>query len=412
VLLWLALAGARARRSDPGRPRREAHRALGAAIEAARAARDRPARAAALLDWQRASVAALEATGAAPCAASLARAAESSSFGRAADWERLWAEGDAVIYGRGELPQDWCARAGELCRALRVPRFNPLRALAPGNLLALSLGAALLAALPGPACGAAAPEDPAAPSPLEAYQRADFAAAAEGFRARAASHPGDWVARANLALARAQQGEAAQALAHTAAAFLRAPRSADLRFNLRLFAARAGRVDPAIARLLEGGGAAALARLASPAEWQGVLLVGAALFCAGAGLVLARRFRGGGRGAPLARAAGGAGVLAALAAAAALRGYGLLADPGAALLVRDTRLRSVPTDAETPQAERPLEAGSLVALRGEFLGWRRVRRPNGEEGWLREAALAPLYAPPASASPSAPAPQADLPEGQ
>jgi len=397
-LFWLALAGARARKSDPGRPRREAHRALGAAIEAAREAPDRAARAAALLDWQLASAAALEARGRAPSAASLAAAAASQSFARAGEWERLWAEGDAVVYGRGELPPDWCARAGELWRGLRAPRFNPLRALAPRNLLALGLAAALLGPLPGPAGGADAPGEPAPATPLEAYQGADFAAAARGFRARAASHPDDWVARANLGLASAQLGEVGEALAHTAAAFLRAPRRADLRFNLALFAGRAGPVEPVLARLARAEGAAALARWAAPAEWQAALLAGALLGCAAAGLGLWRRFRGGGPPAGLARAAAATGALLALAAVVALRTYGPLADPAAALLVREARLRSVPTDAEAPQAERPLAAGALVVVRGQFLGWRRVHRANGEEGWLREAALIPLYAPPASGS--------------
>jgi hypothetical protein len=396
ALVWLLLAGARARVRDPGRPRREARRALGAAIEATRRAPDRAAQAAALLDWQLASAVVLGAPSPAPSASSLARAAALPSLGRGADWERLWAEADAVIYGRAELPPDWCARAAELSRTPHVPRFNPLRALAPQNLLALGLGAALLFVLPlaGEAADGAQEASPVAA--LEAYQRADFAAAAAGFRARAASAPEDWAARANLGLAAAQQGDPAQAIAHTLAAFLRAPREADLRFNLDIFAARAGRVDPALERMSRAQGLAALARQASPAEWQGAFSAGVTLACVGAGLGLLRRFRARGPSAATARLAGAAGALLALAAATALYAWGPLADPAAALLVREAALRSVPTDAEAPQAERPLEAGSLVLLRGEFLGWRRVRRANGEEGWLRSEALAPLYAPPAS----------------
>ena len=55
-----------------------------------------------------------------------------------------------------------------------------------------------------------------------------------------------------------------------------------------------------------------------------------------------------------------------------------------------TQLRRVPTDADTPQTERPLPAGSLVTIEREFLTWRQVRRANGETGWLRTTTLVDL----------------------
>ena len=85
-----------------------------------------------------------------------------------------------------------------------------------------------------------------------------------------------------------------------------------------------------------------------------------------------------------------ASLAAALLSAVALSEYGNLGTPAAAMLSEDARLRSVPTDADTPQTERPIPAGSLVTIEREFLTWRQVRRANGETGWLRTTTLVDL----------------------
>ena len=75
----------------------------------------------------------------------------------------------------------------------------------------------------------------------------------------------------------------------------------------------------------------------------------------------------------------------------ALAEYGMLASPKVAMVIRDSAVRSVPTTAENSQTERSVPAAALVIIQKQFLGWVRVRLPNGDIGWLRHEALAPLY---------------------
>ena len=76
--------------------------------------------------------------------------------------------------------------------------------------------------------------------------------------------------------------------------------------------------------------------------------------------------------------------------------YGPLADPAAALVAANPILRSVPTDAEPPQQQKPLPAGTLVVVERDFLGWTKVYLRSGESGWLRRGDLVPLYAAPSA----------------
>ncbi len=432
--LWLGLALGRAAARDPGRAQRDACRELERRIrDVELASRAASACAPALLAWQHTARAALGAGAGAP---GFPREAAQRALGAFAAleldaWAALWAEADALLYGGSALAAGWCLRARSAAGQLRPPRFNPLRALEPQHLFARGAAAALLllagAALAAgsaradsggarPGDGARALESSGAADPLlDAYREADFERATAGFLRRAQRDPGDWIARANLGLSLGQQGRGHEALAHTLAAFLRAPRRSELRWNLRVFARAAGAVEPALHALALGLGAGRLARLASPAEWQLGLAAGSALACLGAGLLLQRRFRGarprgqiGWPGAALA-----AGLALAALAGAALERYGALADPAAALLIEAAPLRSIPTEASDEGVSRPLEPGSLVRVRADFLGWRRIERESGEQGWLRRELLVPLYAPlpepDAGAPAAAPSESARLP---
>src|SRR5262245_52156169 len=179
-------------------------------------------------------------------------------------------------------------------------------------------------------------------------------------------------------------------------------RSDDAAWNLGVFAERLRGVDPRVAALTTSHALGLLARQAPPAAWQIALVAASALFSAGTALHLRRRF---GRGSPrLARAGlplASAAALLAAASAASLAAWGVFADPRASLLASDALLHSIPTDAETSQAKRPLPAGSVVTADREFLGWTRVELETGESGWLRGASLVRLYArPPADAAPA------------
>ncbi len=419
ALAWLALALRRAAERDPRRAQREAHTDLERRIRDVELASSSATDCAqALLAWQQSARVALGASARGP---GFPRAAAERATGLVATpeqalWAALWAESEALLYAGRELAPGWAARARSARVALRVPRFNPLHALQPRHLLARGAGELLVALIAvlgttlaagaaradtetgaavtagdEPGVDAAAAGDPL----LEAYRAGDFERARAGFEQRAALDPRDWVARANLGLALGQLGRGHEALAHTLAAFLRAPRAEALRWNLRVFAAGAGAVDPALLPFAQGRGAARLARQASPAEWQLAQVAGSAAACLGAGLWLRRRFRAASPQptARLAAALFAAGSALAGSSAVALASYGALADPAAALIVEAAELRSIPTEADDEALSRRLEAGSLVRVRGSFLGWRRVARENGEQGWLRMEQISPLHSP-------------------
>jgi len=435
VLFWLALALRRAFRTDPRRRRREALRQLRAAVGQIDAASDAEARRRGLLAWQQAAAVILEIDYAAPTPAHV-RERGASAF---SDWAELWSESDAALYGReAALAEGWCDRARVLCRKVRPPRRNPLRALLPANLLPPLAAAALAIAIALPAASAVADDstaaapsgvrrspplsiaaseqvdsaspplavpsnpstataagDTAAPADrhddaLALYAAGDFAAAREAWQAAIAADPRNWVARYNLGLAEAQLGQPGRALGQTAAAFLQQPANADVRWNLAAFAALVPGVDRALARFASDAEAPRPARLASPAAWQMLALAGACVLAVGLAMILwslhsARDWR--------ALAAGVAltGAVLGAVAWASLRQYGALADPGAALLATPAALRSVPTDAESAAPPRALPAGAVVVVDRHFLGWARVTLADGESGWLRSDALVPFW---------------------
>jgi len=417
ALYWLALAIRQVRLSDPRRPQRQALRHLRAAIDRVASAASADERIAALLAWQRTAALALGIDLAAPTAAQLTDP----------QWTDLWAGSERALYGREHtLPAGWCECARMLCAR---PRFNPLRGLSIGQPLPKAAAAALLLALatvPAKASdsspegrravgtGAAAVVGEIDPSPprrggdgappsrgrlggeegaLDAYAQGDFAHAHEQFLARVTEAPSDWIARYNLGLAEAQQGDHGRALGETMAAFVQAPGNADVRWNARAFAAHVPGFDRDAAALLAGG---PLTALAGPATWQALAVIAALLGCTGAALVLRRRYagaRGFGWAAP---ALVGFAIALGGLAAFSLHTYGRLADPRCALVAGAPVLRSVPTEAEAEQQQKPLPAGTLVLVEQDFLGWVKVALRGGETGWLRHGDLVPLYAAPSA----------------
>jgi hypothetical protein len=425
---WFALAWRRAAQLDPARPQREAIAELERRIaDVGLSARSRADCALALLAWQDCARRAFAASAQAPGFPRAAAEALLSAQARDA-WASLWSESDALIYGDAELAAGFCARARGARSDLRAPRLHARMVFEPRSWwprLTYSsfffAGIGLAAALAAPsaraqsvptspsAAGAAegALDSSAADLLLDAYRGGDFERARAGYAKRAELAPEDWIARANLGLAQAQLGHRGEALAATLSAFVRAPREPALRWNLRLLAGALGAVDPSVAALAEGSGAAALARIASPAEWQLTRALGSAIACAGGALALCARFRSGARASRAARSGIATGAALCAVSAIALASYGALADPAAALLVEPAALRSIPTEAAREGISRPLDAGALLRVRGHFLGWRRVECENGEQGWLRAETIAPLFAePPSSEAAAAPLPSA------
>ncbi|MBK8476866.1 MAG: BatD family protein [Opitutaceae bacterium] len=386
LLLWLGLGYRRSRLTDARRAQREALAALPGALAAVQRAQSPADQAAPLREWQRTAALAWGTGHAAPALGAFNAAVQSEIVGATADtvatWARLWTEAEAAIYGRQvPLPPDWATRALMAQSKARLRRrrfFAPLR---PSNLWPLLLGALLVAA---PRAEAAGPAE-------GSYRNGEFALAEQAWRASVAVSPDDWMLRHNLALAIAQQGRWSEATAHWSTAFLAAPRDPSVRWHLALGLEKAEFTQPEFAQLSVGTGLARVARAASPAEWQKIVLTGSALLGLAFSCVLIARHYPHRRRLPWAAAVLTFGGVAALVTGfVALHFYGPLAQPNAVLVWQATELRSIPTEAGEQKTE-PLAAGTIALAIKPFFGWEQLSFPNGQTGWIRREHLQPLY---------------------
>ncbi|MCF3652228.1 BatD family protein [Synoicihabitans lomoniglobus] len=373
-LLWLTLSSLRALRLDPGRSARAARQRLKSRIDAVGRTSAKPDREIALIAWQRDTALLWESRHAAPAP---------DLFADDAAWTQLWHEADRALYGEdGQLPPDWTTRAYEALARKRAPRFPVLSALAPRHLFPAI--AVLIALSFSPDAGAT--------SAVESYAAGDFAAAETAWRENLSTQPTDWIAHHNLALALAQQGRWGEAGAHAAVAFVQNPRDPSVRWHLTYTLERSGFTPPIIGEFAHPGWPEKIAREASPAQWQLVLLGGLLAGCIAIALVLGRAYgmrMGGSKS--LAWLAGIIGVFAMVTAAYSLQTYGLTANQQAVLTWRSTELRSIPTDLNSEQETTTLAAGSLSRVQKSFLGWRQLAFPNGQTGWVRQEELVPLW---------------------
>ena len=381
--LWLG--SVRARAHDPLRSRRLAAARLTAIVGAVRGAATPEARTRELLDWQRTAARALALPTQAPTSATLRTLPLPVPAAVGDEWATLWLQSEHALHAPGgTLPADWCDRAAHTAQETGVPRFNVLRGLMPQHVFATAIPAMALVVILG--------AGPAAAGPLADYQAGNFTAAGETWQRRAAAAPTDWIARYNLGVTEAQLGNAGRALADTTAAFLLKPRDASVRWNLGAFADKVAAADARLVALAHGTGAAALARQLSPFAWQLTLLSGVMLLAGAAAAGLYRKHRGVPRRPGQLAAAMLPGLVLFAAAAVALHVYGPLADPDAAITVAPTALRSVPT--AVAQVDKPIGAGGIVRIDRRFLDWVRVSRDDGEQGWVRNADLVPLFSAP------------------
>ncbi|MFZ5496709.1 MAG: BatD family protein [Verrucomicrobiota bacterium] len=382
LLLWLMLAAQRSRALDPQRRRREACRTLVTVLAEIRSGKSA---AEALRRWQEQTALLWEIPHAAPGAPLVQASIQRRSLNATA-WTKLWEEADRALHGRdATLPQDWLLRAEGALQAVKVPGWNPLSLFAGRHLLpflfSLLVLSTLLTPLPARADAAA-----------DAYKRGDFAAAEISWRTAVKAAPSDWTARHNLGLALAQQDRWAEAAAHWTGAFLLNARADATRYDLTLGLQRSGLANPALVELSRGEGRFKLARLASPGEWQ-LILVGSALLLAVALILLLLQGyrRIGGWGKPTALTASLLAVALAGAATFSLHTYGQLAHPGAVFVWRASVLRSIPTEADTSQKTSPLSAGSIAVVEKTFLGWTKLTFAGGQSGWVRTEDLIGLY---------------------
>jgi hypothetical protein len=161
-----------------------------------------------------------------------------------------------------------------------------------------------------------------------------------------------------------------------------------VRWHLALTLEKAGYTPTAISAFLTPSPAHAVARRFSPAEWQFILIGAAALLALAIALQLLRIY--GNRSRFLPPAAWTLGILAGLVLMAgllSLRLYSPTADLRAALVWKQTTLRSIPTEADTTQKTTPLAAGSVAIVDKTYLGWSRLAFKNGQTGWVRNEDL-------------------------
>ena len=386
LVAWLVLAALRSRATDRARRRREARARLAVILSELRGSAAEPAAVRAQLRlWQQEAASLWELAHAAPGAPLLHAGVTARARDAGAAWAKLWQEADRALHGReGALPADWVLRAEGALQAVRVPAW-PLHSLfAPRNLFPFLAAAvlALAAGLPASLIAQAA----------EAYRRADYPAAEKGWRSAVAAEPTDWAARHNLGLALAQQDRWAEATAHWTSGFLLHPRDEALRWDLALGLQQSGMAPEELVAFSRGEGRHAVARMASPGEWQLALLGASLLLAAAVSLLLLHAYRRvGGWALPVGLMACLAAVVMAGAATLSLHTYGHLAHPEAALVWRESVLRSIPTEADATQKTSPLSAGSVAVVDRAFLGWSRLTFPGGQSGWTRTEDLLPLY---------------------
>ena len=423
--LWLVLAYRRARRLDPQAPRRAAHLRLQSTLQQlTRLARldaaagtppaSDPASATArhrlLAAWQT-DTAQLWQLGAAapnptdllrapPIPGSLAARSTLAPSPMAEATAQLWREADHTLYGASTpLPADWIDRALQSWEQTRPGSFSWFTLFRPRHCLPWLFSALLLLCadpLTASAQAATAParqDSSAARSPEALYRQGDFSAAQQAWVTHLRDHPLDWSTRTNLGLTLLQKGEPGAAVAHLAVAWVQQPRHPEVQRAFQLALARVDTAPAVLGPLQQPGPLNSLVRLASPREWQLILVAAATLLAGALATLLLAGFGIGQR--RLSLLVSTALLLSALglgaSATVALRAYGDAADERAVLVWSNSQLRSIPTEADTTQETTALPAGSLALVDRSFLGWLRVAFPSGQTGWVRREDVVALW---------------------
>lgn len=370
---WLWLAVKRAQATDPLRPRREARARLAATIAQLKSSPP-AAHPQLLLAWQRDAAVLWQLRQAAPPAVAVGDAA----------WVALWQESDRALYGsKLELPSDWTARAEAALAAKTLPGFNALRLFLPRNLFPFAALIAVALLLPA----SLRAEEPAA-----TYAAGKFPAAEKAWRDAIAKNPTDWIAHHNLSLTLEQQDRTGEAAAHAAAAFVQNPAHPAVQWHFSRISEKAGYAPTPLMPFLRPTITESMARHASPAQWQWVLIGCAGVAAIAIGTIFAALY--GRRTAWVLAAAWSAVVLSFCGSVTAFAGwqaYSSAADTRSVVVWRASTLRSIPTEADTTQKTTAIAAGSVARVTKSLLTWRQLTFENGQTGWVRVGELVPLW---------------------
>lgn len=404
ILPWIVLLGVwwiwakrRAVLTDPERSRKESLElwkisatGVGASSE------DYRLRERTLLVWQKSVAGTLGVEGATPSWEDLIQGGPTLLEEDRSELEKCWMESEEALYGRGRtLAESWSARAMALAQRIDLPKIKIWETLRSRNVLPwgtfiLLLWAGGLQIEAAETKGVVAQEK--AVDPVGMYRVADFKGAEKIWSERVRLNSNDPIARNDLALANYQLGDKERALAHGLSAYLMAPTTESVAWNLGIFAGAADQLDPAINRLGDDNWTAGLTSRLGVFAWQAILVAGITLAALGGGLWLASGYYGFYRRLFFRLGSGIVlgGAVIALLAGLALGVYGKLADRSAVMIVDVEPLRSIPSELE-PQAEKAYPPGSIAHLEKSFLGWSKIRLPNHDMGWIRTEHIVPLY---------------------
>jgi len=382
LIVWIVLALNRARLTDPRLPRRTARTRLSSTLASLRPTSSPEQILALLQQWQRDVAVLWQFDLAVPTAESFKSATGNPA--QADAWAVLWAESDRVLYrADAQLPEDWVSRATEALASKHVPGFSALQLFLPRNLLPCIVALLISSLLLSPSTFAA--------DARASYAKGDFAAAESSWNDAIEAAPTDWTTRHNLALALVQQNRWSEASGHALAAFVQQPQNPAVLWNLEFTLKGAGLHPSEVMPLLDTDPLHALARLASPAIWQWLLIAAVWLVALSLGFWLWLAYGHRNRLKPAAWVLLGLSLAVALASAASLHLYGPLADARAVFVAKPTTLRSIPTELDAPQKSSALTAGLIATTDKNFLGWQRLVFPNGQTGWVRRTDIVPLW---------------------
>ena len=350
-----------------------------------------------LLQWQKALAETLGVDGATPPVTAILRGAKSLPESDREEMRKCWQESEEALYGKlRPLSADWCERVISLANRIDLPPVRWWEGFRVRNLWPWFGAVAFFLMLARDGLGEMPPEanTPAGQEedPAALYRSGKFEEAAKVWARRVSAEAGDMAAQNNLALCYFQLGDKERALAHALVAYLRDPRKETVAWNLRIYAAASDQLDPAVSRLLEEGLASWLTSQCGVFVWQMGLGFGFVIMAAGCALLLASGYQIERR--RLWMRLGSVvllvGAVESGLAGTALGVYGKLSDAAAVMMVDVEPLRTVPTEVE-PQAEKAYPPGSIAHLEKTFLGWRKIRLPNHDVGWIRAEHLVPLY---------------------
>jgi hypothetical protein len=385
LILWAVLACVRAERTEPTYAQRKARRALTKLVQRLSAANRAPSHDELEL-WCALTAQLFAVKRAAPTARDLQLHVNAlPSLADKSAWLALWSEARAGLYSaQRTVSPDWVTRAAKACGETQIERAasrwpNERHHWLPRAALALLLGAVL------------AGQDLRAASAEKTAQEKEFLASRELWTTHLRSNPHDWAAQRNVALADQVEELWGPATAHWTAAFVLQPREPSIVAGMQRVVEKMDGIDPTLRRVIAGEWHERAWAELSPGEWQRLVKISAVLLALGLSVGVAGFYGSGKICPPVAIALTVVGVAGFGLGAVGVARYGVLANPQAACITRTSDLRNVPSELVEQEKTTPLLAGQIVTIEGHYFGWSRIKVRSGAEGWVRRAAVLPLY---------------------